>query len=328
MNDLPNQTDPAAPGTDDLVSQHGEMSKIVRTMLFSVVVYCLFCGLTLGQSNKTLFAADAAIQLPFANVNVSYAAFLVIGPLVLVAMAVYMHIFIGSMTALGSVDEHKKLPFIFNLGGALPRAITNILFYLLPPLLLTVFSLKAQPHPYFPYLAALTVLFAFAMVVFKHQETPEHRRYFHWFVPVVLGGFLWVNYDFVESDLFDRLNLANADLRNARLDRFDLRYVDLKNARMDSASLNGTRLNGAWMSGASLVGAEMRSADMSDSELHNADFSGATLIGATLIGANLISARLVGARLDSGSTVGGEPDRSRPRRGIPAPGNASADPSW
>ena len=202
------------------------------------------------------------------------------------------------MAALGSIEKQKKLPFIFNLSGFLPHAITNFLFYLLPPAVLTVFSIKAQPHPYFPYLAVLTVLFGFSMVLFKHQETPGDRRLIHWLLPLLLGGFLWISYDFVESDLFDRLNLANADFRKARLDRFDLRHVDLKNARLDSSSLRDTRLNSALMSGASLVGAEADAADMSAAVLEQANLTGATMAGANLSSAILTGVRMESAQLD------------------------------
>ena len=64
-----------------------------------LVGYSFFCILMLSQPDVALLSSDAEINVPFANTDISFIAFLITGPLVLAGMTAYLHIFIVSWEA-------------------------------------------------------------------------------------------------------------------------------------------------------------------------------------------------------------------------------------
>ena len=86
-----------------------------------------------------------------------------------------------------------------------------------------------------------------------------------------------------------RLDLRDADLRDAYLRDADLRDADLIRADLRDANL----------SGADLIRADLRDADLIRADLSGADLYNANLSGADLSGADLSGADLSGTILDS-----------------------------
>jgi len=87
-------------------------------------------------------------------------------------------------------------------------------------------------------------------------------------------------------------NLRDADLRGANLSRTDLRDADLSRADLCVANLRDADLRGA-----NLRDADLRDADLRDANLSRADLSRADLCVANLRDANLRGANLRGANL-------------------------------
>jgi uncharacterized protein YjbI with pentapeptide repeats len=95
------------------------------------------------------------------------------------------------------------------------------------------------------------------------------------------------------------LQLANLDLRHARLVDANLQAAILNQANLQGAILGGANLQGAILSSANLQAASLGGAQLQSARLDQADLRGANLDQADLRGAILASANLQGAILGS-----------------------------
>jgi Pentapeptide repeats (8 copies) len=109
------------------------------------------------------------------------------------------------------------------------------------------------------------------------------------------GPGAWNVYRQVHPD--SRVDLRQADLRQAVLEETNLRGADLTGANLAAARLAGSDLSGANLTLARLTGADLRLASLSGGDLDAADLVGANLEGADMRGANLQGVLLVGANL-------------------------------
>jgi len=94
-----------------------------------------------------------------------------------------------------------------------------------------------------------------------------------------------------------RVDLRQADLRQAVLAEANLNAADLFGANLAAANLMRSDLTGADLRLAKLTGADLRLADLRGGNLDAADLVGANLEGGDLRGANLQGVLLVGANL-------------------------------
>src|SRR5574344_624794 len=97
--------------------------------------------------------------------------------------------------------------------------------------------------------------------------------------------------ELVEKAVFNKINLIDADLRDANLICANLRGADLRGADLICANLESANLICADLRDADLIDADLRSAN-----LICANLRGANLRGADLRGADLRSADLRGAK--------------------------------
>ena len=79
---------------DDLQRQHGQCSETTNRLLLTLLGFCFFCWLTLGGSDAALWGAGGEIAVPVVNVSLSKTAFLTVGPLLLIALTVSVHILV------------------------------------------------------------------------------------------------------------------------------------------------------------------------------------------------------------------------------------------
>lgn len=75
--------------------QHEETSRTTRRAMLGLTALCLFCVLALSAGDVKLLATNAAIKLPFANVEVDFKTFLVTAPIMLTCLLFYLHIFMA-----------------------------------------------------------------------------------------------------------------------------------------------------------------------------------------------------------------------------------------
>jgi hypothetical protein len=141
---------------DDWKKQHDRISATINQLLIVLIGFCFFCGLALGAPDRSLLASDAKIKLPFGDTEISFVSFLVIAPVVLTALSLYLHIFVGYWTSLSHQQPRPSspeqtppalLPFVFNLPSRTATWLSKFLFYWLVPIMLGVFTWKALPRP-------------------------------------------------------------------------------------------------------------------------------------------------------------------------------------
>lgn len=290
--------------------QHDESSVTIRKTLMVQVGYCFFCLLTLGAPDYSLLDIEAKVRIPFANVEVSYSDFLFVGPIVLIAITTYLHIFIGHWILLSGRDQEDTipLPFIFNIKHPLASIVSRFLVYWLTPLTLIIFAWKASPRPDVLILYLMVFVIIKVMIFLSIRRYPVKLRYrvsyrLLWilFLSVLLielmtvSGFLTIK---------RTLDLPGANLKNRNLVGFyfenaHMSEVNLNNAKLSTANLRKAILNKANLENAQLSKSNLINADLSNSILKNADLSFADLRNANLKGANLENANLMNAKLDN-----------------------------
>ena len=98
--------------------QHNETSQTIRKVMITLIVFSLFSLVTLGTQDAFLFLGGEAVKIPVSDTPVSFLAFIFLGPLVMVGLLIYLHIFIyHHFFRLGLLDRKEILPFIFNLNN-------------------------------------------------------------------------------------------------------------------------------------------------------------------------------------------------------------------
>lgn len=292
---------------------HDEITQRIRQLAVWLIGVCLFCVVTLfGTTDADILRSAGTVELPVLNYTIGLSGFLVLAPLSLVALTIYLHLFVGEHRRY-SLPTPSARPMVANFRHPTAQAVTAIMFYAGVPATLGVFVWKM-----WPWSMGLNLLYAFATVagglllVLAYRTERRHRG---WLVPgvaviacaIVLGMNL----------LLDQRSI---DLRGEDLKEADLRGADLKNSRMQEsdlsrAQLNGTKLGGANLTRASLreidglrlqaprtvfpfanlQGADLRSANLEEASLFRADLRDANLQWARLKGANLYKTNLRGA---------------------------------
>jgi hypothetical protein len=294
--------------------QHDEASQTIRRTMLTLVAFDLFCLLALGAPDVSLLSADATIELPFADIKISFVVFLVIGPAVLIALTSYLHIFLGYHRSLGITQQRQPLPFIFNLQTRTARCITGFLFYVLTPLVLLVFSYKAAPRPEGGLLLFLTAGFTAVLVWLAIRRaapgTRHVRSWLLWLIEGVLVATILLHIFDSRSLISRELELAKADLSKQDLSGTDLRKADLREAILAEADLREANLAEADLRESNLVGANLREAILAGADLRKADLRRADLRKANLVGTNLREADLREADLGEAILVEANPFRT------------------
>ncbi|MBW4592723.1 MAG: pentapeptide repeat-containing protein [Brasilonema angustatum HA4187-MV1] len=108
----------------------------------------------------------------------------------------------------------------------------------------------------------------------------------------------------IDAELMSKLNLSDADFRNAdmagiNLEDTDLRGADLENADLSDSDLRGAKLEKANLLNANLAGIKLENVDLREANLKNTNLMGAKLLNANLRSTILENANLSGARLEN-----------------------------
>lgn len=248
-----------------------------------------------------LVTAGAQVKLPALNYPMGFQAFLIVGPVVLIGIIIYLHIFEEQHQKLEMPWEDRQ-PMLPNFKGFVAGLTVSVIFYWMVPVTLAVFAWKGWWQPCGQFLLGITFAVALLSVFLQMRRSPPAWR--AWTFPllvVVYGLFVAGTYEAVANrhlNLFDA-NLKGQDLRAANLGRADLREADLTAANLSSVDLKRAKLSNANLQGASLVGAHLQGAS-----LDKANLQGASLNNASLQGASLYKAELQGAKLDEAKLQG------------------------
>lgn len=304
---------------DKDIARHGETSAIIRTVFFAILSTCLFCAATLfGTPDSQLHFVNSTVELPLLNYDIGFVAFLAIGPAIIFALTLYLHIFISEHRKLDVPPQSMKAA-LFNIDTPAAKLVVWAIFYWLSPLTLAVFTWKAWPIPPFgQVLLALTIVMASSLSLVQINRFAQgSKRWAGPAIALVLAVFIFGLWNSVKSreislayatlEGFDfrgtnfdliRNNSAGFILTRATLNRSNLSHQDLRGAQMASASLVGTDLTKANLDDALLSGANLSHATLIDAQLNRANLDGAVLAGADLSGADLAGANLANATLN------------------------------
>ena len=263
--------------------QHDEVSGTIRRVMMVLLGYSFFCILTLGAPDASLVSANAKIKIPFADTEIAFSSFILIGPLVLLGVASYLHLFVGKWLELNHhplSKDQAPIPDAFNMReNRLAHLFSTLVFYWLVPLILGYFAYKASPQPDGWQIASLAACVAAAFLylhVRRDMYGSAHKgiRAVRRFAVIALAFLAYAGYE--GRNLFQRqLNLfgaklASEDLRRANLSGIDPRQADLQGTNLARADLRDADLRGALLSGAEFQGARLRGA-----VLNSLDLSGA-----------------------------------------------------
>jgi Pentapeptide repeats (8 copies) len=299
----------------DLVREaHKQYAETLNKAMLTLLAVALFCLLTtLGSPDKLLLAADSTIKVPFADAPMSFVAFIVVAPFLLLVVTVYLHIFFGywldcererqaiNQSLVGTTAlPLESLPTLFALPDAVSRLLTRFIFYWLTPLVLGTMTWKAWALPAMGLpLTYASGVATFALVFLQLRRRPDHQRprwaHLDATLMVLMGGvMLWAT---CTPQSFHRpLNLFREELPTAWLLGVNMHQAsaglanfqgaDLSMAKLQKADLIMARLQGANLQGANLQKANLQKANLRGANLQKANLQGANLQGANLQGVN------------------------------------------
>lgn len=280
-------------------ARHDEISRNIRSVALALMSYALFCFLTLGQSDDIVFRETGKIQIPFSGgIAVNFSTFFIVGPIILIVLTFYLHIFIHELQRC-ELEASRKLPFVFNLDNWFAKGITFFIFYFLTPLVFLSFiwSIRASEHVTFWSLVALAVCLTLVWLFhcatqmkgqsLRRQPIPLMILLAVFIVSAVPGNLTFFGpIKLVKSDLKDVsfqnyiLNRMNADF--AHLEHSDFsRNQNVKNALFNNAYLNNTNF-----SGTNLTQSIFRKCDLTGTRFRGANLSGAMFQEAQLTGSD------------------------------------------
>lgn len=284
---------------------HQDAARTLRQIFFLLIGTCLFCVITLtGALDSELLLPSAKIGLPVLDYDMKFDAFLLVGPLVVVALTSYLHVFMAQIRRFPLPEDYSR-PMLPNFESWTARILVLLTFYWMTPLTLAIFAWKAWPRPLEQAVGLGLVITCLAvtalLVVLQMRRTPKSWR--PWALPALLGTAIAATAGFVGV-----LEHRNLDLFKAKLSNQDLRSMDLSSANMQEAKLEDAILMGAELNGANLHQATLTRAMLVRAEARYADFFAADLAGAELTatklqGADLSHARLFGANLQNATLV-------------------------
>ena len=227
------------------------ISKTIRRTFLTLIGTCLFCVITLaGTPDDKSFLSAATVKLPILNYDISFVAFLLVGPAILIALWIYLQLFIAQQRSLPLQKDNTQatLP---DLEGCSPRLATQLIFYWMVPVSLAVFAWDAWPKG---TIGRLLLLLTFLVTIVSGilQIRRSRRLSRPWQVPLILVAvaafFAVVHHITSARTLF----LHKAELSGQDLRGLDLSGADLREASLEGALLAGTDLSGANLSRANL----------------------------------------------------------------------------
>ena len=281
----------------------------IRRTTMGLVAFGLFAAVTLGQPIRAVVFESNGINLPIADTSVSFAGFLAVGPLVMLAIWGYLQFNMQNVwrkpvppnpppwRVLGLYDQ----PFPALMGWLAQTALVQVLLF--------GFAFKATMYPWGIWLLVAAVvgsfLVALVAVYRRWPDPPQPWLGRGWRSPILRRGSLVVELVLLPGCLLyfgPLLDLGLVDLSDGKLERvefqnYHLRGADFSRADMRNASLGGADLRNTALIETNLEGANLRRADLGEANLEKAKLQGANLIEANLAKAKLQSANLSEANL-------------------------------
>ncbi len=297
--------------------RHDECSKDVRRIGLVLIAYATFCFLTLGKAGEKILV-DNEVKLPFADVPIDFQTFMIVGPLALILITGYFHLFIHELHRYQELPHKNRLPFAFNLDNWFARLLSNWVFYFLTPAVLFVFSVKSRVLPFSGDIWRLGswVVAAYLIYVYwKHNLNLKKTKWeksgsiIYGLILLGIGSFSAEEFRDDRIILKENAALADRDFRGWNLQGLVATKAKLERADLLGANLQDADLLGANLQDADLQGANLQEANLQEANLQEANLQGADLTGAKLERVNLQGADLQGANLQGANLARGRPNR-------------------
>jgi hypothetical protein len=232
-----------------------KLAETVNRAMLTLIAVCLFCLLTaIGSPDYRLLAPEASIKVPFTESLLSFEGFLIVGPLLLVALTIYLHIFYDQWLKLDAERRARGFvetyPALFGVETRSAKLLTGIVFYWLSPVVLGVITAKAAARIDWALpIGWVTALTASGLLYRQVRGWRSKYRLASLVSLVVVAGgvFVVVAIGTVVARLHpqairrhDRpLNLFRVQLKEAWLPKARLRGADLRRSNLDRANLSG-----------------------------------------------------------------------------------------
>ena len=291
------------PGERALASEDGEQQReamrriaearvktgdFIARLMMAYAGFAAFCVFALLSPDRLMIDAQASLNMPFAG-TVSFLAFMVVAPVVLIGLRVYLEVYVQHWRQLDAQLGPKTEPRTLSpLKHPLLRRFFYLEFYFLLTAMLLLFTWKAAAKEDWGVAFLLLTVICTAAQVYRFVR-------WHWsrlgariaavsgslFV-IVSVGVLYVAVLFEWGLLHRGLNLVREDLKAAYLVGKDLRLAvlvgaNLTGARLVSVDLTDANLTRANLTNATLTFAVLTNADLTFTDLTNADLSFAEL---------------------------------------------------
>jgi uncharacterized protein YjbI with pentapeptide repeats len=293
-----------------------ELDRTIQRTILAVVAYAFFSVLVIAQPDSNLIVASERVKVPFADVLVDYIPFLLVGQMLMVALATYLHVHIEAAASFA----HERLPMLHNQRGIIAIALSFVLAYVVPSIVVSLFAWKSLPIKLSFVTVPVAAAFIASLLFVIIRRIPYYSRpvavplllVLMGLVALVAGCDMRGRFDSVAwpreyndarfGALMDASSKACGTSEGRIRRTVDLRGVDLRRQDLAARDLTGFDLSGANLSEmhlpqVRLCGARLERANLSRSMLAGARLSRAWMYLVDLQGADLQSAALDSAML-------------------------------
>ena len=280
----------------------------IRRTMMALLAFVLFILLTIGTPDRVIIGQKQVVTLPFAQVPITFTSFLIVAPVILVAIWCYMQIYIMECHRPEMSKIEPRVPVLAVLSPGVPWVLFLLISEALVPAVLLAVAFKSLFLSYAGiWFAGVVALSVVASTLHWRRMALARRPYRSlvisaWTVVAMITGFFAVDPDYATL-------LMPIDLRQTDLSKVDLREIRLTNAKMSGATLpeidlRGMNLTGVILTGANLEKAKLTNANLSGAILNGVDLQTVDLSGATLIGADFSEASLASKDLSGMDLTG------------------------
>jgi hypothetical protein len=295
-----------------LAAKRGQTTSRIERTVLTLLGFGTYCLVALESPDSLLLLENPSVRLPFVDNEISFAAFLLVGPILLLGIWLYLNIHVTHRRLETAAMQQAGVssPDVSEARHPFVRAVFGFTYFAVAPLVMADFAYKAAAVPGYGVwmmLAAVLVIWVHVLAATRALRSPRRRLTARIVTSVAvimllariwaIGGEIRRPYDLYRANL-EGAFLPQADLRGAYAARANLEGAILIEANLAGIDLGNARLAGADLSGAKLMDARFGWADLQKVNLSRANLSGARFIHTSLRGANLVSADLTGAYIN------------------------------
>lgn len=320
-----------------------ELSQTARTIHTVYVGFLIYCGLTIFSTSDRRLILDEAAHLPIISLDVSFSAFVIIGPLIAVILFVYFQLHLqvlkNSIDRLkskhGPIEKGQLFPWMITMAeesetgrlGTIQRIMVKLSLWWLLPLVLFLFTtLTLKTHEigviFFQFIITFVGAFLALWFWYKYERFPAQgtkgtqgsiekltnglMTYFQLFclgATIALGSIYLLA--MVTEDTHFYVDLAGQILIKEQKEEYEgIYWGDFRGAHLEGAILRNTVLKRADLRQSYLQGANLERSNLIDADLSEANLHYVNFSGANLQGAHFVNADLSSAYLNCGDLSG------------------------